>query len=943
MSSERHARRKRLFAAALDLDAAEREPFVRSECRDDETLAQEVLEMLVVETSAPDFLAPTKLALGLVAEADSAEQLGRLGPFRVLRLIGEGGMGAVYEAEQDKPRRRVALKVLHPGFSTPQQLRRFELESEVLGRLEHPGIARIHQAGSSDTGRGPQPWFAMELVDGQPLTDWCSAARLPLAARLLLLAQVADAVHHAHQRGIVHRDLKPANVLVDANGQPKVLDFGIARATDADRRHHTFETNAGMIVGTLQYMSPEQAAANPDALDVRTDVYSLGVMLYELVGGRPPLELTRLPLHEAVRRVIEQEPPRLQSVARVPTDVAVIAHKALAKDKDRRYASAAELAADLRRFLRREPIGAQPPSRWYRLHRFATRNKAVVAAASLAFVALGAGLSVAIAQRNTAREAQARAEGINRFLLRDLLAAPSPERLGRDVRVVDVLAPATRNAERAFAGQPRVAAEVLDAVGRSYRTLGLTADAEQVARRAMELVGEDADDRLALRVRGHLVTLLTELDRAAEAVQMGRAVVAASLAEFGPGDPDTLSRRVELARALYDDGQQQAGVAELRAVVADQARVLGEEHLDTLASKSMLAADLVAVGEVAEAQELLTETLSAQDRILGRTHPATLSSRSSLGWILTMASEWPAAEAVYRELLPDLEAAYGADHPYTAQARVPMVQCLLRQQRMEEAETQVRMACDDLARRLGAGHRWSTDAQRMRIEVHYRQGQHDTAVRLASELVEQQRREAPDSEHLGHALSTLGRSLQEAGQDAAAAAVFREAADVYRAAFGKPTDFLAQMLYNLGVTTRAAGDAAAAIAPLQEAMALDILFWGEGHRHVVADRFNLARTLLDADRPADALAQIRQAIDGANALELEPWRVFGYREVLGTALARTGEAAAAEREFVAVLEGLANLGRSEDRVAVRTREKLVELLLAQGRAADAARYRQGGR
>ncbi|MCA8967335.1 MAG: serine/threonine protein kinase, partial [Planctomycetes bacterium] len=311
MSAARHARRKALFLDALDRPAGEREAFVRGAAADDTTLIDEVLQMLASETERPDFLGTSPVA-DLIAGAAAPEVLGKLGEFTVLRRLGEGSMGAVYEAEQQRPRRRVALKVLHPGFVTPQQLRRFEFESEVLGRLEHPGIARIFQAGTSDVGRGTQPWFAMELVDGQPLTDWCRNRDLPLAARLELLAKVADAVQHAHQRGVVHRDLKPANVLVGDDGRPKVLDFGIARTADAELQSQTLQTHAGTIVGTLQYMSPEQAAANPDAIDVRTDVYSLGVMLYELVADRPPLELSRLPLHSAVRKVLEDEPVPLR-------------------------------------------------------------------------------------------------------------------------------------------------------------------------------------------------------------------------------------------------------------------------------------------------------------------------------------------------------------------------------------------------------------------------------------------------------------------------------------------------------------------------------------------------------------------------------------------------------------------------------------------------------
>jgi WD40 repeat protein len=406
MSAERHTRRKQLFLAALERPRADRAAFLQQQCGDDAALLAEVQEMLAVEDGAPDFLESSPITGPILAAAADPPQPAQIGPFRILRLLGEGGMGAVYEAEQERPHRKVALKVLHPAMATPQMLRRFELESEVLGRLEHPGIARIYEAGTNDTGRGPQPWFAMELVDGQPLTEHCAARALPLEQRIELLASVCDAVQHAHQRGIVHRDLKPANILIDKSGQPKVLDFGIARAIDGELQRATLRTDPGTIVGTLQYMSPEQATVDPDAIDVRTDVYSLGVLLYELAAGRPPLDLARLPMPEALRRLLETEPAPLRSSAQVPTDIAVIAHKALSKDKDRRYATAAELGADLRRTLRCEPILARPASHFYQLRKFARRHKGLTAGVALAVLALVTATIVSLVQVRVADAAR---------------------------------------------------------------------------------------------------------------------------------------------------------------------------------------------------------------------------------------------------------------------------------------------------------------------------------------------------------------------------------------------------------------------------------------------------------------------------------------------------------------------------------------------------------
>jgi tetratricopeptide (TPR) repeat protein/predicted Ser/Thr protein kinase len=341
----------------------------------------------------------------------------RLGHYRIVRKIAEGGMGAVYEAEQENPRRTVALKVVRAGFASEELLRRFQHEAQILGRLHHPGIAQVFEAGTAPTASGPQPFFAMELVDGEPLTEYAQRHRLDVRGRLELMVQICDAVHHAHQKGVIHRDLKPANILVDARGQPKILDFGVARATDSDVRNATLQTDVGQLLGTLPYMSPEQVAADPLELDTRSDVYALGVILYELLSGQRPYDLSAKMIHEAARVIRETDPVPISSIDRVfRGDVEIIVEKALEKDKTRRYASAAELASDIQRHLRDEPIVARPASTIYQLRKFARRNKVVVLSASAVFVALVAGL---IASRRQAVRAMA-AENLARQRLVDV-------------------------------------------------------------------------------------------------------------------------------------------------------------------------------------------------------------------------------------------------------------------------------------------------------------------------------------------------------------------------------------------------------------------------------------------------------------------------------------------------------------------------------------------
>ena len=346
--------------------------------------------------------------------------LERLGHYRIVRKIAEGGMGAVYEAEQENPRRTVALKVIRAGFTSDELLRRFQHEAQILGRLHHPGIAQVFEAGTATTPTGSQPFFAMELVEGRPLTEYAAQEGLDVRGRLELMVLICDAVHHAHQKGVIHRDLKPANILVDARGQPKILDFGVARATDSDLRNATLQTDVGQLLGTLPYMSPEQVAADPLELDTRSDVYALGVILYELLCGRPPYDLSAKMIHEAARVIREVDPVPASSINRTfRGDIEVILSKALEKDKKRRYASAAELAVDIERHLRDEPIVARPASTIYHLKKFARRNKAVVVGGSAVFVALVAGVIVSRLQAVRAL----RAEGLARERLLDVNAA----------------------------------------------------------------------------------------------------------------------------------------------------------------------------------------------------------------------------------------------------------------------------------------------------------------------------------------------------------------------------------------------------------------------------------------------------------------------------------------------------------------------------------------
>jgi tetratricopeptide (TPR) repeat protein len=366
----------------------------------------------VSHTSLPDISSRSRAQQKRSAAAPAAEPLPeRIGSYRIVDILGEGGMGRVYRAVQDNPSREVALKVMRPGTTTPERLLRFEHEAKVLARLQHPGIAQIFEASIADSGQGPQPYFAMELIQGVKVTRFVTENSLEVPAVLRQFTQVCQAVQHAHQRGIIHRDLKPDNILVDRAGQPKIIDFGVARLIDPEMQRTNQGTSVGQLVGTLRYMSPEQVQADPDEVDTRSDVYTLGVICYELLAGRMPYELKALPLPKIVQVISQAEPTPLSSINKVfRGDIDTIVLKAIEKDKSRRYQSAAELAADIDRYLTDQPIQARPASALYQLRKFARRNRALVGGIVTTFVALLLGIIGTTWWAMVARQARIEAE-----------------------------------------------------------------------------------------------------------------------------------------------------------------------------------------------------------------------------------------------------------------------------------------------------------------------------------------------------------------------------------------------------------------------------------------------------------------------------------------------------------------------------------------------------
>ncbi|MHC4448127.1 MAG: serine/threonine protein kinase, partial [Planctomycetota bacterium] len=536
MTDDRWARIKSVVADAMDRPAAERAAFIEGTCGEDPELRAAVLELLDHDEKADAYFHGTS-ASG-VNQRDTTAIAGRIGRYEIRRVIASGGVGTVYEAVQDHPRRLVAIKVLSRSAASPNVLKRFQVEAEILGRLRHPNIAQIHDAGTFDEDEGTRPYFAMELVRGEPMIVYADSKRLVTRERLELFVKVCDAVQYAHDSGVIHRDLKPDNILVDQFGEPKILDFGVARITGCDIQVTTLRTDIGLLIGTVPYMSPEQATGDPSELDTRSDVYSLGVVLYELMCGQLPYDLKGKNIPEAVRVIREDNPTPLSSINRTwRGDLGTIVNKALEKEKDRRYQHAAELAADIRHFLRDEPIIARPASTFYQLRKFARRNRALVTGATVAAVALVLGTIVSVWKAAEAQSEATKALAVKEFL-GGVIGATDFIEAGQSLTVVDVLDRAVLRIESAFPDQPETQAEIRHLLGLSYASMS------EFDRSLVEL-------RAALNTRRH---------------------------SLGPAHPDTLESAHDLGRVLWQAKQLEEAEDILRDVVAQRQRTLGENH-----------------------------------------------------------------------------------------------------------------------------------------------------------------------------------------------------------------------------------------------------------------------------------------------------------------------------------------------------------------------------
>jgi serine/threonine-protein kinase len=925
-----------LFAAALDLPLAEREAFLDTACAGDPALREELASLLAAHGTggAVDRLADIVID-GLAGHMrDPVDPGDRVGMYRVVRQVARGGMGAVYVAERDDQQfqQRVALKFLRPGHDYDELRRRFATERRILGQLVHPSIARLLDAGVSSHGL---PYLVMEFVEGAPIDRYCDDQRLAIDERLDLFCRVCDAVQYAHQNLVVHRDLKPSNILVDEGGAVKLLDFGIAKLLEEDAESSSPRTATRWM--TPEYASPEQVRGGP--ITTATDTYALGILLFELLTGRRPYETAGKSAGEIEHAVCETDPPRPSTVVAGPItgglaapggatdpvsaarhtqperlrrrlrgDLDVIVLHALHKEPARRYASAGELASDVRRHLAGLPVRAQPDSFRYRAGKFVRRHRVGVGAGVLLGLSLLAGTAatawqarIAARERDQARLEAETAAAVSTFLA-DLFASADPGRsLGTDPPVSRILAAGAARAESELAGQPALQGRLLFVIGDVYRSMGRFAAAESLLARSAEVRRAALGDRspdLAESLTG-LATVLLAMQRPNDAEPLLREALMIWESALGPEAPRVAGAMNNLGSLFHNRGLLDSAAAYYGRAVTLRQRA-GDDTTPSYATDlGNLASVLARQGDLEAADSLQRRVLALRRTHLEPNHPDVAASLNNLAVVLYRKEDFAGAERMLREALDIRRAVLGPEHPEVAQG------------------------LNNLAAAVE------------------KQGDLVAAERLYQESLALKRRIVGDAHPtVATSLNNLGVLERARGNLDTALALFREALAVRRAAYPDGHPSLATSLDNLGALFRAGGDLEAAEEPLREALELRRRLLAADHPELGHSAATLGAVLGEQGRCAEAeplLAEglrVRQA-----ALPAGHQSIGVVQGDLGRCQLALGREVEAEQSLPAALDGLTASRGADDSATQRVTRELARLYDLRGDTARAATYR----
>jgi serine/threonine protein kinase len=806
-----------VFLEAIELPVHDRAAFLQRACAGDEELGQRVEALLEAHDQAGDFLEEPvqKFVPEPRAEAPIGEHPGdRIGRYKLLQQIGEGGWGVVYMAEQDEPvRRRVALKIIKQGMDTKSVIARFEAERQALALMDHPNIAKVFDAGATESGR---PFFVMELVRGVKITEFCDQNSLSTRERLELFVQVCRAVQHAHQKGIIHRDIKPSNILVTANFEgaplPVVIDFGIAKATSNQRlTNKTLFTAFDMLIGTPTYMSPEQAAFTNFDVDTRTDIYSLGVLLYELLTGSTPFdvaELMKTGLDE-VRRVIREEEPvrpstRLSRMARkdlsnvaqnrnseppllirsVKGDLDWIAMKTLEKDRTRRYETASGLALDIQRFLANETVSARPPSTLYKFGKVVSRNKLLFS--GICVIALLLVLGLAVDSISLSKERLARREAD--AALRQSEADKARERQAR--READAALQQAEADEEKFKTEAAKSEQVtqfledmLQGVGPSYAQGRDTAMLKEILDRTAQRVSTEMTNQpeIQIKLRTLIARIYLEIGEYDRAAEMQRETLALDRAQFGAESAEVATALNDLGLTYARDVRPAAAVAAHEEALAIRQRIFGNDNTNVAESLNNLGAMYTQEGRNAEAEPLIRQSLAIREKWFGTNSLEAALSLRSLCIILGDKGQWVDAEAMAREVLAIRRVKIGLEDPLVATSLGDLAWTVGGLGRLDEAESLEREALAMRRKLFGKTHQDVAKSLYMVGDRLRQRGKYADALTYLNEaLTMQLKLHGLDHPNTLDTLHSLGITFEAEGQFAEAEKSYREAVAGWR-------------------------------------------------------------------------------------------------------------------------------------------------------------------
>jgi tetratricopeptide (TPR) repeat protein len=985
MSEVQWDRVRELFHHALDLPTADRSAFLKTACTEAEIRAE--VESLLGHADSNFLDSPAVEGLQNAIEAAIDDQPVQrfsgaedsvIGRYQLMEKIGEGGMGEVWRAEQTGPiHRQVAFKLVKAGMNTRQVIARFESERQTLALMDHPAIAKVFDAGST-----PQrtPYFVMEYVEGVPITSFCDDRRLTTRERLELFMRVCEGVQHAHQKAIIHRDLKPSNILVtevDGKAAPKIIDFGVARALARKFSAESMLTQAGALVGTPEYMSPEQASLSTDDIDTRTDVYSLGIILYELLSGVRPIDLETTTLEEFLRRLREAEPEKpstrirtqdeasQREIARkrqiepgalakqMSGDLDSITLKALEKDRSRRYSSPSEFAADIARYLRHERVMAVPPSPAYRARKFVRRYRTAVVISAAFVLTLIAAAAISIRQSIRANREAAVAQAVNDFLQNDLLAQASASvqaaahvKPDAHLEVRTALDRAAVRIAGKFGRQPEVEAAIRDTIGQAYMDLGLYPKTQTQLERALELERHAFGPKnpTTLKTISHLGRAAFLQGKYGEA----EAILSQSLRDqrrvVGPDHADTLYSMNNLAVVYDDQGKYAQAEALLRQTVEIRRRVLGPEHPDTLSTLKYLADVYFEQGAYAQAAALHNQVLEMRRRVLGPEHPDTLGSMMGLANVYYLQGKYPAAESLLNQALAVQRRVLGPAHKDTLTSINNLAVIYDVQGKYAQAEALDRETLEIRRRVLGPEHPDTLMSMNNLGAVYQEQGKYAQAEALYKETLEIRRRVlGPEHADTVGTMNNLADiyTLQE--KYAQAEALFSTTVEIGGRKLGQENPYTISFVSSFASMYQRQGKYALAETWAAQALARRRHAVGPEQPETMSSAADLALAYVSEGRFAQSEPLAREAWDFNRRKQPDDWQRFRSESLLGASLA--GQKKYPEAEPL-LLEGYEGMLARKERMAVedwyhldRAREWIVRLYLAWGRPRKAAEWR----